>query len=96
VLLAHWLIAALVALYPQHLPVWQTIAIEHPAIVFSVALVVVNGLSIGLVPALHATGVRLQETLKADPRAATATRRGVTARSALVAVQLALSIVLPC
>jgi putative ABC transport system permease protein len=61
---------------------------------FSLVLVVITGFSIGLVPALHATGVRLQDTLKADARAATATRRGVAARSALVVGQLALCIVL--
>jgi predicted permease len=94
VLLANWLLAALLALYPQRLPVWQTISVDHLGIAFSLLLVVVAGFVVGLVPALNATGMRLQETLKADARAATATRRGVAARSALVVAQLALSIVL--
>jgi predicted permease len=93
-ILANWLLAGLLALYPQRLPVWQTIAIDHRAIPFSFVLVVVTGFLVGLVPALNATGSRLQETLKTDARASTATRRGVAARSVLVVAQLALSIVL--
>jgi putative ABC transport system permease protein len=94
VLLANWLLAALLALYPQQLPVWHTIAVDHVGIAFSLLLVVVAGFVVGAVPAWNATGMRLQEALKADARAATATRRGVAARSALVVAQLALSIVL--
>jgi putative ABC transport system permease protein len=87
-------LAGLLALYPQRLPVWQAIAIDHRAILFSFVIVVVTGFLVGLLPAFNATGSRLQEALKADARAATATRRGVAARSTLVVVQLALSIVL--
>jgi putative ABC transport system permease protein len=94
VILANWLLAGLLALYPQRLPVWQTIAIDLRTIPFSFLLVVVTGFLVGLVPALAATGSRLQDALKADARAATATRRGVAARSILVVAQLALSIVL--
>ena len=94
VLLAHWLLAGLLALYPQRLPVWQTITIDFGAAAFAVVLVVAAGFAIGLVPALHATGVRTYETLKADTRAATTTRRGVLARSALVVGQLAVSVIL--
>ena len=93
-LLANWLLAGLLALYPQRLPVWQTITIDHFGMAFSLLLVVIAGFVVGLVPALNATGKRLQEALKADARAATATRRGAAARSALVVAQLALSIVL--
>jgi predicted permease len=94
VLLANWLLTGLLALYPQRLPVWQTITIDAGAAMYGLVLVVVAGFLIGLVPALHATGVRTQETLKADARVATATRAGVFARSALVVGQLALSVVL--
>jgi putative ABC transport system permease protein len=94
VILANWLLAGLLALYPQRLPVWQEIAIDLRVMPFSFALVVVTGFLVGLVPALNATGSRMQDALKADARAATATRRGVAARSILVVAQLALSIVL--
>jgi predicted permease len=94
ILLANWLLAGLLALYPQRLPGWQAIAVDYRTMSFSVALVAAAGFLIGLVPAVYATGVRLQDALKVDARAATATRRGVRTRSALVVGQLALSIVL--
>jgi predicted permease len=94
VLLANWLLAALLVLYPQRLPVWQTIAVDPAAMLFTFVLTVTAGVVVGIVPALHATGTRLYETLKADSRTATATRRGVIARSALVISQLSLSVVL--
>jgi predicted permease len=94
ILLANWLLIALLALYPQRLPVWQPITIDLYAIACSLALTLLTGVLVGIVPALNATGRRLQETLKADSRNATSTRRGVAARSALVVAQLALSVVL--
>ena len=93
-LVANWLLEGLLALYPQRLPVWQTISIDNVSILFSLSLVVVTGLLLGAVPALSGAGRRLHDALKTDPRAATATRRGVAARSTLVVVQLALSIVM--
>lgn len=93
-LIANWLLAGLLALYPQRLPVWRTISIDNVSILFSLGLVVITGLVLGAVPALSGAGRRLHDALKADPRAATATRRGVAARSTLVVVQLALSIVM--
>ena len=55
---------------------------------------IVAGFAVGLVPALSATGARMHDTLRSDSRVSTASRRAVTARSALVAGQLALSVVL--
>jgi putative ABC transport system permease protein len=93
-LVANWLLEGLLALYPQRLPVWQTISIDNVSILFSLSLVAVTGLLLGAVPALSGAGRRLHDALKANPRAATATRHGVAARSTLVVVQLALSIVM--
>ena len=93
-LVANWLLEGLLALYPQRLPVWRTIAIDNVSILFSLGLVAITSVLLGAVPALSGAGRRLHDALKVDPRAATATRRGVAARSTLVVVQLALSIVL--
>jgi predicted permease len=93
-LFANWLLAGLLALYPQRLPVWRVIAVDHAAALFTLALVIAAALLVGLVPALQVTGIGLLETLKADPRASTPSRRGVVARSALVIGQLAVSVVL--
>jgi putative ABC transport system permease protein len=93
VVFAHWFLAGLLALYPQRLPV-SHITIDYTAAVYVVALIVVAGLVVGLVPAVHATGMRMQDVLRADSRIATSTRRAVVARSALVVSQLAVSVVL--
>jgi putative ABC transport system permease protein len=94
ILLAHTLLAGLLALYPQRLPASQTIAIDYIAVLYTGALVIIAGFLVGVVPALNATGVRMQDTLRADSRTATTSRRAVAARSVLVIGQLALSVIL--
>ncbi len=93
VALADALLAGLLALYPQRLPVWQPIAIDYAALAYTGAVVILTGFLVGLVPALNATGRRIQETLRSESRA-TASRRAVAARSVLVVSQLALSVIL--
>jgi putative ABC transport system permease protein len=94
ILLANTLLAGLLAFYPQRLPVSQAITIDYVAVLYTCALVIVAGFLIAFVPALNATGGRLQETLRVDSRTATASRRAVAARSVLVVSQLALSVIL--
>ena len=94
IILANTLLAGLLALYPQRLPVWQAITIDYIALLYTCAVIVMAGFLVGFVPALKATGIRLQETLRADSRTATASRRAVAARSGLVISQLALSVIL--
>lgn len=94
IMLATKLLAGLVALYPQRLPVSQAIAIDSAAVLYTCALVIVAGSLVGFVPALNATGMRMQETMRADSRTATSSRRAVAARSVLVVSQLALSVIL--
>ena len=84
VLLAKTLLAGLMAFYPRRLPLGQAITIDPVALLFMFALVVVAGFLVGVVPALNATGRRMHETLRADSRTATATRRAVAARSPLL------------
>jgi len=94
IMFAKWLLTGLLALYPQRLPVSQAITIDYAAALYTCALVIVAGFVVGFVPALHATGVRMQEILRTDSRTATSSRRAVAARSALVISQLALSVIL--
>jgi putative ABC transport system permease protein len=93
-MLANTLLAGLLALYPPPLPMWQAITIDYAALLYTCALVIGAGFLVGFVPALNATGMRMQETLRADSRTATASRRAVAARSVLVIGQLALSVIL--
>jgi predicted permease len=94
VMLANALLAGLLALYPQRLPVSQAITIDYSTLLYTCALVILAGFLVGFVPALHATGARIQEILRTDSRTATSSRRAVAARSALVISQLALSVIL--
>ncbi len=93
-MLAHALLVGLLALYPQRLPASPVITIDYVAVLYTCALVIVAGFLVGVIPALHATGIRMQDTLRADARTATASRRAVGARSVLVISQLALSVIL--
>ena len=92
--LANQLLAGLLALYPQRLPASQAIAIDSSAVLYTCALVMVAGFLVGFVPALNATGLRIQETMRADSRTTTSSRRAVAARSVLVVSQLAVSVIL--
>jgi putative ABC transport system permease protein len=94
VLFANKLLAGLLALYPQRLPVSGTITIDSTSVLYTCALVVAAGFLAGFVPALNATGMRIQETMRADSRTATSSRRAVAIRSVLVVSQLALSVIL--
>jgi len=93
-LLANVLLAGLLALYPDRLPVSQVITIDYAAVLYTCALVILAGFAVGFLPALHATGVRIQEILRTDSRTSTSSRRTVAARSVLVISQLALSVIL--
>jgi predicted permease len=92
--IAKGLLAGLVSLYPQRLPVSQTIAIDGTVVLYTCALVLLVGMAIGFVPALRATGTQLQDTLRTDSRTASWSRRAVFARSVLVVAQLAVSVML--
>ena len=94
VVVAKLLLAGLVSLYPQRLPVSQAITIDGTAVLYTCALVLLVGVAIGVVPALQATGTRLQDTLRTDSRTASSSRRAVFARSVLVVAQLAVSVML--
>ena len=94
VMLANTLLAGLLALYPRRLPVGQATTIDYATMLYTCALVIVAGFVVGFVPALRATGMRMQESLRTDSRTATSSRRAVAARSVLVISQLALSVIL--
>ena len=91
---ANTMLAGLLALYPDRLPMGQAIAIDYATLLYTGVLVIAVGFLVGVVPALSATGSRMQDTLRADSRTATASRRAVAARSALVVAQLAVSVIL--
>ena len=82
----------LVRVQPSSLPRLDAVEGDGPVIAFTFAVAVLTGVLFGLVPALQAARVDLQEALK-DGSAGAGARRG-WARSALVVSETALALVL--
>jgi putative ABC transport system permease protein len=93
-LLAWWLVAAAGKLLPD---VWQrmgAVRLDAGVLGFTLCLAVLTGLLFGLAPALGATKVNLNETLKNGARAASGSRSRQRLRGALVVLEIALALVL--
>jgi putative ABC transport system permease protein len=95
-LIARFGLDALVAALPQNqlaaLPFFQTLRLDTSILLFALALSTVTGLVFGLVPALQASRLDLQEALKEGGRTTGGARQRL--RGALVVTEIALSVVL--
>jgi putative ABC transport system permease protein len=94
VLSARVLLAALVALIPNGMPLAAGIAINTRVLLFSLGVSVVTGLLFGLWPALQASPAAPYETLKDSTRAVNSNPRRTRVRNALVVAEFALALVL--
>ena len=92
--LSHGILAALLSIYPERLPLSASVSVDSVAVLYTAVVVLGMGLFVGAAPALSASATRMHDTLRGDSRTATASPRAVHARSALVACQLAMSVVL--
>jgi predicted permease len=93
VCLAWWLVAVLRASMPDDLPRVAAIALDGRVLLVSSAMSVLTAVLVGLVPAIRSSALDLSAALKDGTR--TASSRGHhRLRSALVVVELALSLVL--
>ena len=93
VFLAWWLVGLLRASMPDDLPRVAAIALDGRVLLVSSAMAVVTAALVGLVPAMRSSALDLSAALKDGTR--TASSRGHhRLRSALVIVELALSLVL--
>ena len=93
-LLALWGIDLLQSLKPRNLPRLSAISIDGRVLFFTLGLAVLTGLVFGLVPALNASRLNVNEALKEGGRSSTA---GITRHrfsNLLVASELALALVL--
>jgi predicted permease len=90
--LAQWALAALVALGADFIPRAIEIRIDPLALGFALAVSLVTGLAIGLLPAWHAASVNVQEALKASGRGSVASAGRL--RSGLLVAEVSLSLVL--
>ena len=91
-LAAHWGVGALAAAASNALPRADEITLDVRVVLFTAGLSILTGLLFGLAPALHATRVDVQRTLKEGTAGGGGGRQ--RARSALVVGEVALSLVL--
>ena len=92
--LATWGLEAIVSLRPEQLDELDGVQLDPLVLGLSALLSLATGVLFGLMPALHATRPSVGESLKAGTRSATSAAAGRRFRSALVAAEVALSLVL--
>jgi len=93
-LLAFTSLDALLAISPVDLPRLATVKIDRAVIVFTFALSTLTGVVFGVIPALQASKLDLNQALKESSRSATESRRRHRLRGVLVVAEVALSLVL--
>jgi putative ABC transport system permease protein len=84
----------LLSLAPEGLPRLSDVSLDGRALAFTAALTLLTGLGFGIFPALQASRLNLNETLKDAGRASTDDRRRRIIRGALVVSEIALALVL--
>src|SRR5215510_517363 len=92
-MLATWGLDALVAFNPADIPRLTGVRINAQALLFTLTVSVATGLIFGLVPAWQASRGNLNQTLRDGGRGAAGNVKSVRLRSALVIVEIALSLV---
>ena len=93
-LLAKWGIDLLIALKPANLPRLTSIGIDRWVLAFTVGVSVLTGVVFGLLPALSASKLDVNEALKEGGRASTGGIGRQRVRSLLVVTEIALALVL--
>src|SRR5262249_46570044 len=90
-LLALWLVAWLLLHLPEGFPRAREVGINWTALIFTVGVSLLTGISFGLVPAIHSAKTKVHDVLKAGGRTTIARSR---LRRALVIAEVALSLML--
>jgi putative ABC transport system permease protein len=94
VLLAYWLIDAIVALSPGNLPRLDQVALDPLAGAFAAGITLLTALLFGLAPAIQMTRPVLQAALKDEGRSTTGSRARQRLRHLLVVSEMALALAL--
>ncbi len=93
-LVAWWLIEALVLTAPVNTPRLEEVGLDGSTLAFGASIAAAAGLLTSLLPALRFGGASVQDTLRETQGTATASVRRARSRNALVAFEVALSAVL--
>ena len=94
VLLAYWLIELLVSVAPADIPRLEEVRISGVVLGVSLLCTVLTTVIFGLLPALSASRINLNETINEAGTRLTTSRAGNRLRSALVVSEIALTLVL--
>jgi putative ABC transport system permease protein len=94
VVLSHWLIKLLVAVAPADIPRIEEVALNVTVLLFSLVVTLLTAILCGLVPALTAARLNLNQTLNEGSSKVLGERSGKRARSALVIVEVSVTVVL--
>jgi putative ABC transport system permease protein len=93
-LLAFWIVDALVSFAPKGTPRLEEIAIDPGVLAFTFGVALLTGLAFGLAPALLSSRTNFNSSLKEGGRDSSATSRGGRVRSALVVSEVGLALML--
>jgi putative ABC transport system permease protein len=93
VLLAFWILDALISLAPADIPRIEAVEINLPALLFTCGLTLLSAFVCGLAPALIASKVNLAEALNAGGKIG-GEQRGKRLRGALAVAQIAITLAL--
>jgi predicted permease len=93
-LLAAWGISLLVGLAPEDLPRLDGVGLDGSTLLFALGMIAMTTLVFGLAPALRLAGGGVAELVKGGSRGRVGERRGRRLRAAVLAGQVALSVIL--
>jgi putative ABC transport system permease protein len=94
VLLAYWLIKLLARVAPADVPRIEEAGLNVIVLLFSLAVTLLTGILFGLVPALTASRLNLNQTLNEGGSKIASDRSGLRARSGLVIAEVAVTVIL--
>jgi putative ABC transport system permease protein len=94
--LAFWGKNLLIAWISRNLPALEPIRLDYRVLAFNLVLALLTGVAFGLAPALQASKVQLNESLKEAGRSAADGRSGHRLRNLLAVFEVALAMVLLC
>ena len=94
VLLSYWLIKLLVRVAPADIPRIEEVSLNVPVLLFSLAATLLTALLCGLIPALTASRINLNQSLNEGGNRMSGARSGARTRRALVIAEVAVTVVL--
>jgi putative ABC transport system permease protein len=94
ILLSHWLVKVLVNFAPSDVPRIEAVGVDASAVGFTLVVTLLTAVAFGLAPALAASAVDLNESLKEGSAKVAGAGRGGRLRGALVVAEVAVTLVL--